>query len=201
VRTIWGDAGPAWIASPWQLIGVVWGVWMLSWLLAAFWARRPAARMRLADEAPYLFVTVLGFFLVFDVRRRLHFGPAWAVSEAAAWACLALVFAGFVFAWWARLHLGALWSGTITRKDDHRIVDTGPYGIVRHPIYTGIGASVIGTALALGRVDALVGAALIWIGFWMKARLEERFLAEGLGEAAYASYRARVPMLVPFIGA
>jgi hypothetical protein len=45
---------------------------------------------------------------------------------------------GFGLAWWARLHLGKLWSAFVTRKDEHRVIETGPYGIVRHPIYTGI---------------------------------------------------------------
>ena len=64
---------------------------------------------------------------------------------------------GFGFAWWARLHLGQLWSAFVTRKAGHRIVDTGPYGIVRHPIYTGIIAAAIALALVKGTVIALAG--------------------------------------------
>ncbi|HVY84389.1 MAG TPA: isoprenylcysteine carboxylmethyltransferase family protein, partial [Caulobacterales bacterium] len=101
------------------------------------------------------------------------------------------------FAWWARVTLGALWSGNVTRKEDHRIVDTGPYGVVRHPIYTGILLGVWGTALFLGRWETLLGALLMTIGFWLKAKLEESFLVAGLGEAAYADYKRRVPMLLP----
>ena len=58
-----------------------------------------------------------------------------------------MVTAGLAFCWWARLHLGAMWSGTVTRKDDHHIVDTGPYGLVRHPIYTGLIFSALGQAM------------------------------------------------------
>ena len=93
-----------------------------------------------------------------------------------------------------------LWSGTITRKQDHRIVDTGPYALVRHPIYTGLLLAGFATAIARGRWEALIGAALFALGCWIKARQEERFLSEELGHE-YAAYRKRVPMLVPFLPA
>ena len=116
----------------------------------------------------------------------------------AVWACIAVTAMGCAFAWWARIHLGDLWSGWVTKKADHRVVDTGPYAIVRHPIYTGILLGVIATMIAKGTVLGLVGAVIIVAGMWMKARLEERFLREELGADAYDSYRRRVPMLIPF---
>ncbi len=187
-----------WQTSPYHLMAVAWMAWAVSWMLAAVWARRAAARASLANELPYRVTTLIGVLLLFgfaDLERSLF---EWPVSDALAWIMLVFVVAGFAFAWWARIHLGTLWSGTITRKQDHRIVDSGPYGLVRHPIYTGLILSAFATAVARGRVEALAGAALFALGCWMKARIEERFLAEGLGEAAYAGYRARVPMLIPF---
>lgn len=122
----------------------------------------------------------------------------WHVHQLAAWVCVAFAVVGFAFCWWARVHLGRLWSGTITRKADHRVVDTGPYGIVRHPIYTGILLAVLATLAAKGTALGIVGGALIALGLWMKARLEEQWLRGELGAEAYDSYRRRVPMLVPF---
>jgi protein-S-isoprenylcysteine O-methyltransferase Ste14 len=90
-----------------------------------------------------------------------------------------------------------LWSGRITRKPDHKIIDTGPFGVVRHPIYTGILLAVLGTLLVKGTVLGLIGAMLIAVGLWMKARLEEKWLSAELGPG-YEAYRQRVPMLVPF---
>ena len=87
----------------------------------------------------------------------------------------------------------------MTRKQNHRVVDTGPYGLVRHPIYTGILASVLATMIAQATATALGGWILIALGFWIKARAEERFLAAELEPEAYASYRLRVPMLLPFV--
>ena len=76
--------------------------------------------------------------------RRVAANRLWDVGHDGAVVLALLTIPGFLFAWWARLHLGRLWSGTVTRKADHRIVDTGPYAIVRHPIYTGLLASRAG---------------------------------------------------------
>ena len=94
--------------------------------------------------------------------------------------------------------LGVLWSGGIVRREGHRIVDTGPYGVVRHPICSGLILAAAGLALIKATWLALAGAALIALGFALKARVEERFLSSELGSGAYAAYRGRVPMLVPF---
>ncbi len=104
---------------------------------------------------------------------------------------------GYLFCWWARVHLGRLWSGTVTLKPDHRVVDTGPYRLVRHPIYTGLILSALATAAEKGTVLGFAGVALIVVGFWLKARLEEGFLRKELGPKAYDSYAARTPMLIP----
>jgi protein-S-isoprenylcysteine O-methyltransferase Ste14 len=91
-----------------------------------------------------------------------------------------------------------LWSSQVTRKQDHRIIDTGPYALVRHPIYTGLILAVLATAAVKGTLPGIAGAVFIVWGLWMKARLEERFLRTELG-AAYDDYSRRVPMLIPFL--
>lgn len=189
---------PGWQTSPASWIAVVWSVWALSWFVAAIWSRRTAARASFAQEAPYRIITLIGIILLFGFFDFRTWPYGWDIGEGVMWVLLALVTAGFLFAWWARIHLGTLWSGTITRKQDHRIVDTGPYALVRHPIYTGLLLSGFATAVARGRWEALVGAFLFALGCWIKARQEERFLSEELG-AEYAAYRARVRMLVPYL--
>jgi protein-S-isoprenylcysteine O-methyltransferase Ste14 len=111
---------------------------------------------------------------------------------------VALAAVGFLFCWWARLHLGRLWSGFITRKEGHHIVDTGPYALVRHPIYTGVLTAAIATTAIKGSVHAFIGLGMLIIAYQLKARLEERCLSEELGSETYGAYRRRVPMLVPF---
>jgi hypothetical protein len=100
---------------------------------------------------------------------------------------------GLTFTWWARFYLGRLWSSSVTRKADHHVVDTGPYAIVRHPIYTGIIAALYATALLKASPLGIAGVILMTYGFWLTAKLEERFLSEQLGVEAYGAYRRKVP--------
>jgi protein-S-isoprenylcysteine O-methyltransferase Ste14 len=188
---------PGWYGDPMRLIGFAWIVWALSWLIAAAWSRRTVA-VAGGAELPSRLVTVLGAMLLLSGFDRIHFGPRWEVSPGLAWAMFALVLTGVAFAWWARATLGNLWSGHVTRKADHRVVEQGPYALVRHPIYTGIILSALATAVARGRTDALIGVALVALGFYMKARLEERFIGAELG-SEYDAYRKRVRMLVPYL--
>jgi protein-S-isoprenylcysteine O-methyltransferase Ste14 len=109
-----------------------------------------------------------------------------------------LVVLGLAFTWTARLHLGPLWSSTAAPTEEHRIVDTGPYGIVRHPVYAGLLLAVIATAIERGRIEAVAAAFVLIASLSLRAKLEERFLRRDLGDEAYGAYRARVPMLIPF---
>ena len=70
-----------------------------------------------------------------------------------------LTLAGIAFTWWARIHLGRFWSNAITRKEGHRVIDTGPYGLVRHPIYTGLIGGMLATGVAVGTVTAIARCA------------------------------------------
>jgi protein-S-isoprenylcysteine O-methyltransferase Ste14 len=195
----------------------VWLLWAVSWLVASIWASRAQSRLGFGPEAAYRILTITGFVLLFFSGPRLasspgvHVwrlplaptlaGPLWSLPDAAGWAMVGLAVSGVLFAWWARIHLGALWSGSITRKADHRIVDTGPYGIVRHPIYTGLIAAALALAVVKASPVALAGLALMTIGYWLKGKMEENFLRSELGPDDYDAYRKRVPMLIPFFPA
>ncbi len=191
-----------------------WVVFWVSWLGAALWADRASARPSFWSETPYRLVSIAGVYLLFAFAsadsnagwkaESLHEAgvlarPFWTISGQLAWLLFGVTVAGFCFCWWARLHLGRLWSGNVTRKADHRIIDTGPYAIVRHPIYTGVSAACLAMAGFKGTWVALVGAAIVVFGCWVKARLEERFLRDQLGSSAYDSYRGRTPMLIPLL--
>ncbi|HEX4046255.1 MAG TPA: isoprenylcysteine carboxylmethyltransferase family protein [Elusimicrobiota bacterium] len=153
--------------TPETAAGLSWLVWALSWFAAAFWSDRAAKRPGFGAEALYRGVTVAGVILLFWPGRRLsEFAfRLWTTNAAAGWALAGVTVLGFLFCWWARLHLGRLWSGWVTKKAGHRIVDTGPYAIVRHPIYTGLTASSFATAALKGTALALAGAALMTLGF------------------------------------
>jgi protein-S-isoprenylcysteine O-methyltransferase Ste14 len=183
---------------PRAVFAAIWIGWIVSWLVAAFWSARAEKRALTWDTLLYRVCILTGAMLMTPwAARRLAATRLWHVGYAGAYALAAVTFAGIVFAWWARIQIGRLWSGSITRKEGHQVVDTGPYGLVRHPIYTGLILALLATAAAQATANGLTGAALLSVGFWLKARAEERFLTKELGADAYGAYRRRVPMLVP----
>lgn len=174
----------------------LWLAWLVSWNAAAFWRAKSTAEAP-RNQYRFLFmVAVLGFMLTFGVVPWFY-GPLWPVGPVLGWAMVGLTAAGLAFTWWARVHMGPLWNGGISRTAEHRVVDGGPFALVRHPIYTGMIAAVWAVAVLQARPLALFGAALFALGFVLKARVEERFLAAEL--PGYAAYRDRVPMIVPFV--
>ena len=184
---------------PLVVIGILWIGFVLSWIAAMPWSSAAEKRAGLNRELAYRIVLVTGG-VIFFIPAHGYEGPLrlWWLPFQAVWPMVWTIALGFAFAWWARIWLGSLWSGQVTKKADHRVVDTGPYAIVRHPIYTGILLAVYATAALKGTVLGIAGAAIITLGLWMKARLEEGWLREELGADAYDSYRRRVPMLMPF---
>jgi protein-S-isoprenylcysteine O-methyltransferase Ste14 len=190
-----------WLAAgPKQLIALIWIGWLISWVAASFWSGRTEKRVTRRRSRAYLIPIVIGALLLTPwVAQALGAREVWHVGEGGTYALAALVFAGVLFTWWARIHLGSLWSNAITRKEGHRVIDTGPYRLVRHPIYTGLILAILATGAAVATVTAMAGALLIAFGLWQKARMEERFLRMELGADAYGSYCRRVPMLIPFL--
>ncbi len=190
--------------SPLAALYLVWTLWAISWGIAALWADRTVSRPAARREWGYRIFTFPGWMLLLAFPGfpgqpvgLWPFAPLWRLPVAIDWALVGLAVAGVGVAWWARLHLGRLWSAALTRKTGHRIVDSGPYAIVRHPIYTGLYMAALATLGIKANPLAIAGFALFVIGYWRKAREEETFLAAELGREAYENYKRRVPMLLP----
>ncbi|HEX3685123.1 MAG TPA: isoprenylcysteine carboxylmethyltransferase family protein [Bryobacteraceae bacterium] len=182
------------------LVGYAWLAVGIIWLAAAFGTKRAARRYIGRARIVQVVLLVTAFTLVF--YRKIPLGaldtrfiprlPAVAVTGAA------FTFAGLLMALWARFFLGRNWSGEITVKQDHQLVRTGPYAIVRHPIYSGFLLALLGTALVFGQVRCFVGLGLAAVGWRLKSLVEEQYMTEQFG-AEYMSYRQQVKALVPFI--
>jgi protein-S-isoprenylcysteine O-methyltransferase Ste14 len=184
------------ILQPSESFQVIWIGWVVSWVAASLWSGRTEKRAATREMWIYRIVIFAGAILIAPwTAQVLGERPAWQVG----YAFVGVMLTGLALTWWARIHLGGLWSSAITRKEKHRLVDTGPYAFVRHPIYTGLIIALLATAAIEATLVALLGALLIVLGLWVKARAEERFLSTELAPETYESYRRRVPMLVPFL--
>jgi protein-S-isoprenylcysteine O-methyltransferase Ste14 len=188
------------IARPAEVLEFIWVVWLISWVAASFWSGRTQRRVGTLETWTYRAAMIAGGILLVPwTAQLLDERQLWEVGYGGAVALAVVMVVGLAFAWWGRIRLGRLWSSAITRKEGHRIIDDGPYALVRHPIYTGLIVALLATAAAEAVVTALIGTALIIFGIWLKASTEERFLMAEFDAAAYADYRRRVPMLVPFL--
>jgi protein-S-isoprenylcysteine O-methyltransferase Ste14 len=189
--------------TPLYTIYTLWGAWAVSWTVARLWSSRTEKRGGIGAELIFRVVLGVGMILLFAFPPPgQYFAQVqlWHLGDALSWMLVALTVAGFSFAWWARIHLGRLWSDWgVTKKVGHHVVDTGPYRLVRHPIYLGIIVAAFATAVEKGTSFALLGSAIVALAFYTKARREERFLRAELGENAYDVYAHKTAMLLPFV--
>jgi protein-S-isoprenylcysteine O-methyltransferase Ste14 len=182
-----------------HLIVWLWCAWALYWFITAMRTKRTVRRESLSSRLAYVVPGIVGGLLIGwpALQGGWLVVRLWPRSFSAYWIGLALLCAGLAFAVWARVELGRNWSGSVTVKEGHELIRSGPYAYVRHPIYTGLIAALIGTAVIIGTLRALVGVAIIGTAFVYKLRAEERFMRETFpGE--YERYRAAVPALIPF---
>jgi protein-S-isoprenylcysteine O-methyltransferase Ste14 len=184
---------------PW-LLSAPWLVFLLIWGLAALRVRPTKRTQGLLTRLGDRLLFVLASLLLFFYQSSTGF-LAWRFvpdGRAVFLAGVALTWMGVAFAVWARVHLGADWSGIVALKEGQRLVRSGPYALVRHPIYTGILLAFIGTALAIGELRGLLAVALITTACLLRIRIEERWLLEEFG-AEYEQYRREVKALIPFL--
>lgn len=179
----------------------IWLVGLIFWIMASFGVKRtkraaPGAQQVLhhAMSAGAAVLVMLPVFHRGWLGRQLL--PRTAVVEIIGVGVLA---AGMAFTLWARVGLGRNWSATVTIKEDHRLIRTGPYALVRHPIYTGLITCMAGTGIALGEVRHAIAFGLFATAYWLKSRIEERVLLVEFGDE-YRRYQNEVPALVPFVG-
>jgi protein-S-isoprenylcysteine O-methyltransferase Ste14 len=186
--------------TPLDATRYLWLAWAVTWVAAAIWSGRTVKRPAIAREVAYRVITGAGAVLIFGMAAlRRHDILFWRLDGAAGWLFAAVVLGGALFMWWARVTLGRFWSGSVTQKAGHYVIDRGPYAIVRHPIYTGLIVGITATVCVRASLQTLMGAMLMTIGVYIKARLEENFLRTELGPA-YDAYAQRVPMLIPVGG-
>lgn len=182
------------------LIPSAWILFAIYWSLSAGVVKRIKKAESRLERFIHLTLSSLAFVILFSPWFRAgplgrRFLPQNQITFLTG---ALLLLAGLGFAVWARLHLGTNWSATVSLKEGHRLIQTGPYALVRHPIYTGIITAVTGNAVVLGEWRGLVAAALLMAVYFFKSRREERFLVSEFGEE-YLCYQKRVKALIPFL--
>jgi protein-S-isoprenylcysteine O-methyltransferase Ste14 len=181
-------------------LAVLWLAWLAYWVFAARGLKPVRRRESVASRLLTAALTIPAALLMAAPGRWMSWLGARFLSNTpiAYWLGLLMVLVGLAFAVWARVHLGRNWSGTVTVKEDHELVRSGPYAIVRHPIYTGLLLAMLGTVIVLGEWRGLVAFCFLSAAFLLKLRREERFMAESFPDT-YPGYRARVPAFIPLL--
>jgi protein-S-isoprenylcysteine O-methyltransferase Ste14 len=184
------------------LLTVIWASFFGYWALAA--AKGERKRATRVDVSGWYLVHAALFFLAFALvligpgpfgplaRRFLPNRPEFT------WTGMVLLIAGLGLAVWARRLLGSYWSGHLVIRADHRLIRSGPYAVVRHPIYAGLVLGMIGTALVVGEWRGLLAVLLLVAAYLRKIRREEGWLLQHFGEP-HARYRREVRAIIPFI--
>jgi protein-S-isoprenylcysteine O-methyltransferase Ste14 len=181
-------------------LALIWALFGVLWLLPAAFGKRTIQRQTPGARIYQLSLLVAAYvlFVHSDLGLELLNRPLVPAGKATTAIGYGLLVAGMLFACWARVFLGSNWSANVTLKEDHALVSSGPYRIVRHPIYTGLLVALLGTAIALGPLRCFLGVVLAAAAWKIKSMTEEAFMLQQFGDR-YMRYRMQVKSLVPYI--
>lgn len=182
----------------WQIDMIPWCAFCAYWLITWLRVRRTKAAEARSSRLGTILPLFVAFFLLFDTRTAigplaLRFLPE---DVRIAWVGISLTTLGAAIAIWARYCLGEFWSARVMLKEGHRIIRSGPYAFVRHPIYTGMLTAAIGTSLVVGEWRAIVAVVILLITHSLKALREEALLTAEFGDE-YSVYRRSTGFLFP----
>ncbi len=176
-------------------------VWVASEIFGA--ALVPAIRRRGAtgvkrDRGSRALITV-SILISILIAFYFGYGAVGALPDSVFYLGIFFMFFGVFVRQYAIAILGRFFSLSVQIVEDHKVVDRGPYRLVRHPSYTGILITFIGLGLAVQSLGALLVLVLFFgISFGYRMHVEERTLLSALGQD-YASYMRRTKRLIPFI--
>lgn len=181
--------------SAFRIAGFAWLATFILWAIQRFNRKETVGSFSDIRVRLSLWGVLVGWFILFSGVLHDRFFP---MNPAIDYTGLVLTIVGLSFAVWARLTIGQNWGDLITVQKDHELVRKGPYGIVRHPIYSGFMLATLGTAIIRGDLGGLISVALVVICWGYKARLEEAFMIQHFG-AQYEAYMQQVKGLIPGI--
>jgi protein-S-isoprenylcysteine O-methyltransferase Ste14 len=179
---------------------VVWIFFLLYWQIKAANTKSTQRLEPAASRILRVFIFLIAIVILSTTRIPLSwlYLQLWPVGLWPFWLGAAVTIAGLLFAVWAREHLGSNWSRSVTIKQGHELITTGPYAVVRHPIYTGILTGFLGMAIAISQVRGFIAFVLVFLALWIKLRMEEQWMRSRFGET-YATYARQTAALVPYL--
>ena len=183
-----------------SLFPVLWIAFFIYWRIKAV-NTKTTQRLEPVASRILRVVTLLIAIVLFSTTRiplRWLYLQPWPAGLWPFWLGATVMVVGLLFAVWARVCLGGNWSSEVTIKQGHELITTGPYAVVRHPIYTGILTGLLGTAIALSQVRGFIAFVLCFLILWLKLRMEEQWMRSQFGET-YATYAHQTAALVPYL--
>lgn len=182
------------------VVNVSWSTLGVVWLGLMFTNKRTQERDRPGSQVLYRAPMLLAYVLAFSPLLWVGvLGQPWVPRNSTEQLVgAAVTVAGVAFAIWARLSIGRNWSGVVTVKEEHELIRRGPYAWIRHPIYTGLIAAMIGTALVIDRWACVLATFILATSFVFKSRIEEQFMRRTFGPD-YEEYCGHTGAFLPRI--
>ncbi|MDC8001212.1 isoprenylcysteine carboxylmethyltransferase family protein [Aequorivita todarodis] len=181
---------------------LAWLVFLIVWIIGALQTKKtdkqePLLKRFLWYWFPLIIAGLLlgptEWFMGMWIRENFveHTNLVGIIGASIAWL-------GTLLACWSRFSLGKNWSVSVQLKKDHELITTGPYKIIRHPIYTAILLLFIGNTLIVGDYRAILAILIVFFSLWRKLKLEEQWLTEHFGKT-YIDYKAKTKALFPWV--
>jgi protein-S-isoprenylcysteine O-methyltransferase Ste14 len=180
------------------LVEVPWMVFIVYWIMGGFKTLAAREKESRVSRFAVLLVEVVGYVLVFSESTAIGFLGTRFMARTMTSAILGvmLVWSGVGLAIWARYHLAEYWSARVTIKEGHRLIRSGPYTHLRHPIYSGLVLATIGSTVVIDEGRCILGASLVLAGYCLKANKEEAMLSQQFGEA-FREHQKHTGFLIP----
>ena len=183
---------------PMTIVTDAWMMLMAYWIISAWNVKRSKYVAPSSVRITQLLFFIPGCVLLFADSLRVGLLRIQVLPKTAAVADVGIAIAliGIAFAIWARYCLGRNWSGQVAIKENHELIQVGPYRWIRHPIYTGIIVGAWGTAIVVGQLGAFFGVILLTLGFAYKGKQEELNLRT-LFRDSWTAHEQRTGMFLP----
>jgi protein-S-isoprenylcysteine O-methyltransferase Ste14 len=178
----------------------MWFTTFAYWLVSSISVKKSVKKQPGWERILYVLCILFSFSLLFGNYSTIPLLDKSILPQNDYWKVTGMILcaAGLIFAIMARIWIGKNWSARITIKENHELIQTGPYAITRNPIYSGFLLAFTGCSMSLGLLKGYLGLFVLGACFLIKIYQEEAFMQEVFGEK-YIAYKAKVKRLIPII--